>query len=378
MDSKGGNLEEAINLGRHFSKLGLPTIIPPDAICYSACAIAFLYGKYSYVSGGGAVYHVRRRELYAGGRLGFHAPDIPIADGTPVTASMVRSAYSDAIEQAGEIFDDLESDDALTMLRFLTTPSNEMHVYETVSDLNEIRLSLLGVLPPSTLDAQNLAMICQNAFRYTLDTSTSDIGGCAPIDGFGATRLKYERKDSYIHGTFKTSGFTCWKHPSECQPTIGFTEENGRISEWNVAVSIDPDDLVLPRVEFVKAWIYPPATRLEDVSNFNGDQRLSWAEAVRWPAMSEVKEFRVFLNKYGFVATGASGDDYENTIVYLGISCDTIVIESGRTLEKVQSWSYSPSDGTLNIGNEYELKGVLPEHNHHLADKAEALLDACR
>ena len=67
LDSPGGELAEAIELGRKIAEYGFATVVGPEAECLSACVLALAGG--SYLSGAPA-----NIVVYSGARVGLHQP----------------------------------------------------------------------------------------------------------------------------------------------------------------------------------------------------------------------------------------------------------------------------------------------------------------
>lgn len=77
LDSRGGQVEQALELAREIEQRGLSTVVPRGAGCYSACAYVFFAG----------------RERVVGGRLGVHqisGPDLNQLGGTIAFFSHVK------------------------------------------------------------------------------------------------------------------------------------------------------------------------------------------------------------------------------------------------------------------------------------------------
>lgn len=69
LNSPGGDYLEGLKIGMAAFNNGWATLVQEDAVCYSACAIAFLGGRFFGASRGWAP----ARKLEYGGKLGFHS-----------------------------------------------------------------------------------------------------------------------------------------------------------------------------------------------------------------------------------------------------------------------------------------------------------------
>ncbi|MCH9808081.1 MAG: hypothetical protein K0U74_10130 [Alphaproteobacteria bacterium] len=91
----GGSFIEGLRIARELRR-HFVTVVPNGAVCFSACAIAFMGGgrrdgifsEYEHVPG---------RYLHIGGRLGFHSPELALPKGQSYTSANVVSAYASAL-----------------------------------------------------------------------------------------------------------------------------------------------------------------------------------------------------------------------------------------------------------------------------------------
>jgi len=146
MNSSGGNLNEGFLIGKLIFENYFGTFIPNNAECSSACAIAFMHG---FVG----IYDEFKpfRMLHPNGKLGFHAPSLPISSDvtTEVPMAMVNSAYDGALKTIARIVDGAISSDPgtdfipLSLLReMLGTPPDKMRYVETLHDAFSWRIDI--------------------------------------------------------------------------------------------------------------------------------------------------------------------------------------------------------------------------------------------
>ena len=146
MNSSGGNLNEGFLIGKLIFENYFGTFVPENAECSSACAIAFMHG---FVG----IYDKFKpfRMLHPNGKLGFHAPSLPISSDmtTEVPMAMVNSAYDGALKTIAQIVDGAISSDPETdfiplgLLReMLRTPPDEMRYVETLHDAFSWRIDI--------------------------------------------------------------------------------------------------------------------------------------------------------------------------------------------------------------------------------------------
>lgn len=123
LSSPGGNVYSAILVAREVDRLGLSTVIPKDADCFSACSFIYFAGH----------------ERFSDGRLGVH--QVSSQDPDLVAAQLAVSDISELLSEFG-----VPNDLFLLMLR---TPPEDMHILDR-SELN--RFGLVGSRLPSAVE----------------------------------------------------------------------------------------------------------------------------------------------------------------------------------------------------------------------------------
>lgn len=156
LSSPGGNVYSAILVAREVDRLGLSTVIPKDADCFSACSFIYFAGH----------------ERIADGRLGVH--QVSSQDPDLVAAQLAVSDISELLSEYGvpnELF--------LLMLR---TPPAEMHIL----DRNDLfRFGLVGSRLPSSAER----------------------GGFQDDSSEGSTELPNQPSDfSLVNGAYSSGG----------------------------------------------------------------------------------------------------------------------------------------------------------------------------
>lgn len=84
LNSPGGSLSEGIKLAKLVFSSHLPTYVDKNEVCNSACSLVWLGGSEFEDS------HYASRKLNALGKLGFHAPYIPIREGEYTNADVEK------------------------------------------------------------------------------------------------------------------------------------------------------------------------------------------------------------------------------------------------------------------------------------------------
>jgi hypothetical protein len=136
LDSPGGAFPEAIAIARLLHETAFGTAVAAGARCESACALAFMGGSRPGEEG----ITPPDRVLHPQGRLGFHAPDLIVADGA-YTAAEVDRAYAVALQSVSAILDMLAETGIVfpqPLLRaMLATPPDGMLHLERVAQALE-------------------------------------------------------------------------------------------------------------------------------------------------------------------------------------------------------------------------------------------------
>jgi hypothetical protein len=154
-NSPGGAYLEGIEIARVLSNFGgglvFGTAVPANSICESACALAFMGGTETNESARLAT----DRILHPTGRLGFHAPALPIPEGN-YSRQEVNRAYEIALESIARIvqarnsfgYDFPES----LFEKMLETPQSDFFYIDTLADAEfwGINVHSTGVYAAST------------------------------------------------------------------------------------------------------------------------------------------------------------------------------------------------------------------------------------
>lgn len=157
MNSEGGSFTEALNLIDTFSDLRISTFIENGAICFSACALAFMGGS-------GIVANEFRvlRSIEPGGKLGFHAPSLALPKSGVVPTELLQSSYATALEAISGVFERRESHGIQSSLiqKMIATPPSEIYVLETVDDFARWQIDVEMNEDKWIPDTRDIARIC--------------------------------------------------------------------------------------------------------------------------------------------------------------------------------------------------------------------------
>ena len=164
LNSPGGAYLEGVRLAALFANTYSSTVVAQNAVCESACAIAFLGGKVELTGGTDFDPPNASRIIHATAKLGFHAPVLLIPEGD-YTEKAVQKAYSVAMEAVVELSNLRESGVIIpdTLLRkILSTPFDDMHYADTVRKTIEYNIDVEGIGKPTGRVQVTADNVCKN------------------------------------------------------------------------------------------------------------------------------------------------------------------------------------------------------------------------
>ena len=138
------------------------TLLEPNAQCYSACAIIFMAGGYTFEGN-----FISYRSMYKSARLGFHAPYIKSSGSQQLDAAVVYSAAIRAIRDLANLGKNHRAqEDVMPTVLFaelLSKGPDEVFLIDTVFKAVHSRIRVLGISTPS-VTVQMLGNACVNKF----------------------------------------------------------------------------------------------------------------------------------------------------------------------------------------------------------------------
>ena len=174
LSGPGGNYLEGIELAKTLSSLDVTTKVEDGQSCLSACAIAFLGGRFNTQSGEG---YFPSRYLFPGSRLGFHAPQLTVPD-AGYTKEEVQKAYGlalDAITELNAASKDLFiSPDLIAAI--VRHRDEDFYFIDTIDDLAHFKIDLAGYRKNTVRDDTRKAA-CWNAFGSAVPCSADRADG---------------------------------------------------------------------------------------------------------------------------------------------------------------------------------------------------------
>jgi hypothetical protein len=175
LNSPGGILTEGLLIADVIANWNYGTAVPDGASCLSACAVAFLAGRFNNPEAGGAF--STDRVIHPRARLGFHAPSLLLGE-RAYSREEVDTAYAIALKSMAGILRHRATmltaiPDSL-FLELLGTPPFEMTYLETVGQAAQWQIDVVPVAMPTGAVQSALSNACWHVDSGLLDYALSD------------------------------------------------------------------------------------------------------------------------------------------------------------------------------------------------------------
>lgn len=165
-ESEGGNWAEGVNIALALYETRVPTHIPENSVCLSACAIAFLGGTQLAEEGS----TMRSRSMHSSSTLGFHAISLNVDGEYKYNSSEVERAFRLALDAVSLIYSNIEKlrVEAAFVNSFLQVHGADQFIYiDTVGEAERLGVTVTGVSNEvGELDRDALRRICFDSFNY--------------------------------------------------------------------------------------------------------------------------------------------------------------------------------------------------------------------
>lgn len=182
LDSPGGSFPEALRIADFFKSKPVATKIEAGARCESACALMFMAGNFSYFEGGKSAWRV----LHPRGRLGFHAPHLPLrAESYPkeevenawnISLDVVSNTIFQLILAHRDFEDGGERAMKVSLLgHMLKTPGADMYYIDTVDKVGRWDISIFPVKNFSPRSDRDYLHACFNKLSWDMDLFSEDM-----------------------------------------------------------------------------------------------------------------------------------------------------------------------------------------------------------
>jgi hypothetical protein len=146
LSSPGGSYSEGLQIANFLLEQHFRTMIEPNAICYSACALIFMAGNFQFEG-----QYFPDRRLHVAGQLGFHAPYIKGIPQQTYSSLDLEAAYRQSIQgirnlmklgQTHRVSDDFMPKTLLVAM--LDKGPNELFLVDTVYKAAKLNVKLYG------------------------------------------------------------------------------------------------------------------------------------------------------------------------------------------------------------------------------------------
>lgn len=174
LDSDGGTFTEAQALAREIRAANFPTRVPAGARCTSACAFAFMAGRYGGEEGCDSIV----RTLDIDGALGFHAPYVILEPSASYSGQAINDflpIYNGMLAEFASLSADRSSFELKPTVslglwtEFLSTPPDQMYMIDTVEKAARWSISLSGIPETRVLTEDDQVQACVNQLAWAYD-----------------------------------------------------------------------------------------------------------------------------------------------------------------------------------------------------------------
>ena len=164
----GGNLAEALKIAEFLYAEGIGTRIEAGKSCLSACAVMFMMGT-SYFYEGIGDGHSAHRAMHVTSRLGFHRPELKLAEGGQFDGAAVERSFDIALEATlqfvqlanrGSTIGNMVPSDLIENM--FQHRGQDFYYIETIGQTARWDIDLDGFEPPKTLDPRAAYEACSN------------------------------------------------------------------------------------------------------------------------------------------------------------------------------------------------------------------------
>ncbi|MCB1381765.1 MAG: hypothetical protein KDJ73_02305 [Notoacmeibacter sp.] len=253
LDSPGGNLAEGIRLADMIYEV-LGTAIEPGAQCLSACSIAFMAGSESTESDAGII---ASRVMDATAKLGFHAPDLTVQEGS-YNRDTVQGAFYVAVNSVGEILKRSgEFKFPYTLVgEMLRVRPQEFLYIDTVNRAARWHIDVANTVGPAEISPLAVSNACNNWYRFHADqVATNGLGDGSGTERWGWVQDFKPRKGEF---SFSEEGFG-QEGATKCH-VIGELKNDGDLSG---SIRIGENEIGTSLSKWI---VYDQAVRLEDLA----------------------------------------------------------------------------------------------------------------
>jgi hypothetical protein len=257
LNSPGGSYSEGLEIANSLLERHFRTMIEPNAICYSACALIFMAGNWKFEG-----QYFSDRRLHVTGQLGFHAPYIKGIPQQTYSALDLEGAYKESIRGIRNLMrlgqKHRASDDFMPktlIAAMLDKGPGEVFLIDTVYKAAKLNVVLYGARKAS-ITVTGLCNAC-TLFHYG---TGSELSLDEPPANCTASKESIERRASQIwFGGFGSEGlgYCVAQVPSPYGGPFGVS----RSIIWNKNSPPQGDEFYVP----YNWYLYPAATNIQNL-----------------------------------------------------------------------------------------------------------------
>lgn len=276
IDGPGGSYAEALLIVDALAEFRIWTVVPSQAQCLSACAVAFMGGTYVDEAS-----LMPLRQLMPGADLGFHAPSITLSGTGSMPVQMVSAAYETALADIHGVVSKLlvnaapahEASMSPSLLaRMLATPPGEMFHVTTLDEIGRWRIQFWdGPENSINFSSANLIQACQNLFAWRNDHKSHSTRDYSIEGGIADVLIEQQTNTNpYSDAVIWKYSLTNRMYETEC--TFHVPPDLKRITDGAIRVDVYSMDDLRTSVFAPPTWAYlnPEMTLAEAAARAGG------------------------------------------------------------------------------------------------------------
>ncbi|MEW4456637.1 hypothetical protein AB1K42_01010 [Roseibium algicola] len=264
LNSPGGNLREALEIGKYIAEQNFITLLPENAVCESACSLVFLAGYTRYEG-----FFFPRRFAHETARLGIHQPYIQLPEGnySAEQVGQVVQLINRGVNEVTDYF--LSTGIGIGFMRNMygTKPGSMYHL--SLAEMAAEGIFVVGRPQDlSNLSRSQMLSYCSSLYQGRFNTVSQDL--LANLQSNERTFLTYVTGQNFVCLGVKSPNGDSWRSyvcdgSSKCllgdfgQVALFELEANGKLSGFrdrdasalmNIAAGIDNTEVGLALKEY--------------------------------------------------------------------------------------------------------------------------------
>ncbi len=199
LNSAGGSWNAGVALAEIFEKRAVSTAIRRGAVCYSACAMAFLGGHFRLLGPDG--FSIISRNMAPEAKLGFHAPFLSLKP-PPYTLDDINTAFHLSLDAMTTVLQEktvFNLNDRQIVDIFRTKP-DDMVMIATAGDLIAYKIGVLGGIDVAIKSSPQVAAnVCESEYAYAdeapVQLFANPTESWKPLSAAKVLRTRYYSRD---------------------------------------------------------------------------------------------------------------------------------------------------------------------------------------